>query len=46
MDKIDIILDKVKKTNPQITREELIEELGKCEYAAVSLIMSCRNYLK
>ncbi len=39
MDKISIILKWVQKSNPEMTRERLIEELLKCRYSAVSLVM-------
>lgn len=43
MDKIDKILEYVRRTNPQMTRERLIEELGDCEYSAKSLLFTFRN---
>ena len=40
---INHILECVKKTNPQMTKEKLIEELSKCRYSAVVLVMVCEN---
>lgn len=43
IDKVDKLLEYVQKTNPTMTRERLIEELGKCRYSAVGLIMVWQN---
>ena len=43
MDKIDEMLKYVQRTNPEMTRDKLIEELGKCEYSARSLIFGFQN---
>lgn len=43
MDRIDDLLRYIRKTNPEMTRERLIEELGKCRYSAVGLIMTWQN---
>jgi len=43
MDKIDEILEYVRRTNPEMTRDKLIEELGKCEYSARALIFGFQN---
>lgn len=40
MDKIDKILEYVQQTNPEMTRERLIYELGTCRYSAKSLIFT------
>lgn len=40
---INCILECVRKTNPAMTRDKLIEELSKCSYSAVSLCMVCEN---
>lgn len=40
MDKIDELLRYIQRTNPEMTREKLIEELGACEYTAKSLIFT------
>lgn len=39
MDKISELLQYVHRTNPEMTRERLIEELSKSDYAARSLIL-------
>ncbi len=43
MDKIDRLLEYVRKTNPSMDREKLIEELSKCRYSAVGLVMVRQN---
>ena len=43
MDKIDEMLKYVQRTNPEMTRDKLIEELGNCEYSARALIFGFRN---
>ena len=43
MDKIDEMLRYIQRTNPEMTRDKLIEELGKCEYSARALIFGFRN---
>lgn len=43
MDRVDEILLYVQKTNPKMTREKLIEELSKSEYAARSLMFGAMN---
>lgn len=40
---INCILECVRKTNPGMTRDKLLEELCKCRYSAVSLVMVCEN---
>lgn len=40
---INAILECVRKTNPTMTRDKLIEELSKCRYSAVALCMVCEN---
>lgn len=40
---IEWILECVRKTNPSMTRDKLIEELSKCRYSAVALAMVCEN---
>lgn len=42
-DKIDELLKYIQKTNSEMTRERLIEELGKCRYSAAGLIMTWQN---
>lgn len=46
MDRIDELLRYVQRTNPEMTRERLIYELGQCRYSAVSLIMTLQNSKK
>lgn len=46
MDKLDKLLEYIHKTNPGMTRERLIEELGKCHYSAIGLIMVWQNNKK
>ncbi|EOS48251.1 hypothetical protein C810_01337 [Lachnospiraceae bacterium A2] len=40
---IEYILECVKKTNPTMTRDKLIEELLKCQYSAIALYMVCES---
>lgn len=40
---INKLLEYVQKTNPEMTKEKLIEELNKSRYSAVSLVMVCEN---
>ena len=43
---LDELLKYVQRTNPKMTKEKLIEELGKCHYSAVSLAIVCENSCK
>lgn len=43
MERIDELLRYVQRTNPEMTRERLIEELGKSRYSAAGLIMTWQN---
>lgn len=43
MDKIDKILEYVRRTNPQMTREQLVYELGRSTYATRSLVFTANN---
>lgn len=43
MDKLSELLKYIQKTNPSMDRKRLIDELSKCRYSAVSLIMVCEN---
>lgn len=43
MNDIDKLLEYVRKTNPGMTKEKLIEELGKCHYSAVVLVFTMKN---
>ena len=42
MDRVDEILLYIQKTNPEMTREKLVHELSKSEYAAKSLIFGAK----
>lgn len=37
MDKIDRLLEYIHQTNPEMTRQKLIEELGESDYSAKSI---------
>lgn len=43
MDKINELLEYVQKTNPEMTRQRLIEELSRCRYSTIGLIMVWQN---
>lgn len=43
MNNIDELLEYVRKTNPGMTKEKLIEELGKCHYSAFALVFTMKN---
>lgn len=43
---LDDLLRYVQKTNPEMTKEKLIKELGKCHYSAVALVMVRENSCK
>lgn len=43
---IDELLKIIQKTNPEMTKEKLIEELSKSDYAARSLIFTKENFQK
>lgn len=43
MDKLSELLKYIQKTNPSMDRKHLIEELSKCRYSAVALVMVCDN---
>jgi hypothetical protein len=43
MDKITELLQYVRRTNPEMTREKLIEELGKSDYVARSINFTKEN---
>ncbi len=40
---IEYILECVRKTNPGMTMDKLMEELSKCRYSAIALCMVCEN---
>ena len=37
------LFDYVRRTNPEITKEKLIKELGKSRYSSISLVMVSQN---
>lgn len=37
------LLRYIQRTNPEMTMERMIEELSKCHYSAVALVMVCEN---
>lgn len=37
------LLRYIQRTNPKMTMERMIEELSKCRYSAVALVMVCEN---
>lgn len=43
MDKISELLSWVRKTNPEMTRDRLIAELGKCQYSSAGLVIVWEN---
>ena len=43
MDRIEELLKYVRKTNPTITMEKLIEELDKSRYSSIALVMVSQN---
>ena len=44
MDKISELLQYVHRTNPEMTREKLIEELSKSDYVARSINFTKENF--
>ena len=40
---IDTLLAKIKRTNPNMTREKLIKELKKSPYSTVAVLMTMEN---
>ena len=44
MDKISELLQYVRRTNPEMTRERLIEELSKSDYVARSINFTKENF--
>lgn len=43
MNKLSELLKYIQKTNPSMDRKRLTEELSKCRYSAVALVMVCEN---
>lgn len=37
------LFDYVRRTNPEMTKEKLIEELGKNRYSSIALVMVSQN---
>lgn len=37
------LLHYIQRTNPEMTMEKMIEELSKCRYSAVALVIVCGN---
>lgn len=42
---LERILEYIKRTNPQMAEKKLLEELSKCQYSTVALIIACEVYL-
>lgn len=42
---IESLLDQVRKTNPDMTRDKLKEELRKSTSSAAGLVITCRNFM-
>lgn len=40
---VDELLRYVQKTNPEMTKEKMIEELGKNRYSSIALVMVSQN---
>ena len=43
MIELDKLLEYVQRTNPTMTKEKLIEELGKNRYSSIALVMIADN---
>ena len=43
MIELDELLEYVQKTNPTMTKEKLIKELGKNRYSSIALVMIAEN---
>ena len=43
MNDINKLLEYVQRTNPTMTKEKLIEELGKSRYSSIALVMVSQN---
>ena len=43
MIELDKLLEYVQRTNPTMTKEKLIEELGKSRYSSIALVMVAEN---
>lgn len=40
---LDKLLMYVQRTNPEMTKEKLIKELGKCHYSGFALVFTMKN---
>lgn len=43
MERIEQLLEYVKKTNPSMDKKKLMDELSKSRYSAIALIMTWQN---
>lgn len=43
MDNIEKLLQYIRKTNPNMDKKKLVEELSKSRYSAMALIMTWQN---
>ena len=43
MIELDKLLEYVQRTNPTMTKEKLIDELGKNRYSSIALVMIAEN---
>lgn len=43
MIELDSLLEYIQRTNPTMTREKLIKELGKSRYSSIALVMVSQN---
>ena len=43
MIELDKLLEYVQRTNPTMTKEKLIEELGKSRYSSIALVVVSQN---
>ena len=43
MNELDKLLEYVQRTNPTMTSEKLINELGKSRYSSIALVMVAEN---
>lgn len=37
------LLKYIQRTNPEMTMERMLEELSKCRYSTIALVMVCKN---
>ena len=43
LEELNELVEYVQKTNPTMTKEKLIEELGKSRYSSIALVMVSQN---